>query len=320
MADPYVPRRAALVVNTAARRGALTFDRVKARLEDLGVPLEESFAVTDASRLVEVVEHVIVDGYDLVIVGGGDGTVSSVVDVVAGSDAVLGLLPLGTANDLARTLEIPTDVDAACETIAAGHLVDVDVGRVGETAFLNVASFGLSVEITRSLSPALKRRLGPVAYPLAAIPAYRRHKPFTAHFEFPQGDHAPLSLDGLLQVGIGNGRFYGGGNAVSPTAGIDDHSLDIYAIPRGRLREHVNVARLFKDGSFVEHDEIFHLTTREVLVRTEPEQLINVDGEIITSTPERFSVDANALDVIVPTTSTSARKDRPVRDAAQDRV
>jgi YegS/Rv2252/BmrU family lipid kinase len=298
------------VVNTASRRGADAYDDAHTRLVDLGVPLEESYPVTDASRLSETVEHLVADGIDLVVVGGGDGTVSSVVDVVAGSGAVLGVLPLGTANDLARTLELPTDLAAACETIAQGVVVDIDLGRVGGLPFLNVASLGLSVGVTRALSPVLKRRLGPIAYPLAAVKAYRSHQPFSAELVFPAGDHETVRLDDLLQVAVGNGRYYGGGNAVSPTAGIDDHLLDVYAITRGHWREHVSIARFLKDGSFVEHENVLHLTTRAVEVRTDPDLPINVDGEVVTSTPQTFTVDRNALDVIVPAASTAARADR----------
>ncbi len=277
------------------------------------MPLTDCYPVSDASRLAEVVENLVHAGHQLVVVGGGDGTISSVVGSIAGSDTVLGVLPLGTANDLARTLGIPADLDAACATVAHGQVVDIDVGRVGATSFLNVASIGLSVEVTRSLSPLLKRRFGPIAYPVAAVPAYLRHRPFRAELHFPAGDHEPVTIDHLLQLAIGNGRFYGGGNAISPDAGIDDHSLDVYAIPHGRLREHVNIARFFRTGSFTAHDEVLHLTTRALEVRTDPELPVNVDGEVITSTPETFSVDANALDVLVPAGSTAARKDRPHR-------
>ncbi|MDO9378366.1 MAG: lipid kinase [Nocardioidaceae bacterium] len=309
MPSPFRPSRAALVVNTASRRGADAYEEAHERLVAAGVPVEESYPVTDASRLSETVEHLVSDGVDLVVVGGGDGTISSVVDVVAGSGAVLGVLPLGTANDLARTLELPTDLAAACDTIVEGTVVDIDLGRVGGLPFLNVASLGLSVGVTRALSPVLKRRLGPIAYPLAALRAYRSHEPFSAELVFPAGDHETIRLDGLLQVAVGNGRFYGGGNAVSPTAGIDDHLLDVYAITQGRLREHVSIARFLKDGSFVQHENVTHLTTRAVEVRTDPDLPINVDGEVVTSTPQTFTVDRNALDVIVPVGSTAARAD-----------
>ena len=112
-------------------------------------------------------------------------------------------------------------------------------------------------------------------------------------------------------MAVGNGRHYGGGNTVSPTAGIDDHLLDIYAILAGPLREHVSIARLLKDGSFIKHDRVYHLTTRHVRVITEPPLPVNLDGEIATATPTDFTVERNAVHVVVPQSSTSALFDGP---------
>lgn len=303
-------QNAALVVNTASRTGASAFEAARDHLRRLGVPVTICHPVREAERLPEVLEHVVEKGHDLVIIGGGDGTLSTAVDLMAHRDVTLSVLPLGTANDFARTLGIPSDLRAACAAIADGKIVDIDLGQVGDNHFINLASVGLSVGVSQALAPSLKKRLGPVAYPIAAAVAYRRHRPFTAWLEFPDDDHASLRLDDLLQVAVGNGRHYGGGNIVAPDATIDDQLLDVYAIFAGRLRDHVSLARLLRDGSFVEHDQAVHLTTQRVTLRTEPEQLINVDGEVVASTPETFAVDHNALDVVVPTHSAAARQDR----------
>jgi diacylglycerol kinase family enzyme len=150
-----------------------------------------------------------------------------------------------------------------------------------------------------------------LAYSIATLGAYARHKPFRARLEFPEGDHEPLELEDLLQVAVGNGRHYGGGNTVSPTAGIDDHTLDIYAILAAPLREHVKIARLLKDGSFIEHDRVYHLTSRRVRLVTEEPLPVNLDGEIATTTPADFTVQRNAVHVVVPQSSTSALFDGP---------
>jgi YegS/Rv2252/BmrU family lipid kinase len=220
-------RSAAVVVNTGSRRGAAAYAEVLTRLEAEGVPIRSADAVSHGSRLPQAIGRAVADGHDLVIVGGGDGTIGCAAGIIAGSDATLGVLPLGTANDFARTLEVPADAVGACAALAHGDVVDVDLGRVDGRAFLNVASAGLSVGVTQALTPGLKRRLGPLAYPVATLRAYRRHQPFTARLEFPHGDREPLELDDLLQVAVGNGRHYGGGNTVSPNAGIDDHTLDV---------------------------------------------------------------------------------------------
>ncbi|MGH3356022.1 MAG: lipid kinase [Nocardioidaceae bacterium] len=303
-------KRAALIVNTGSRTGEQAFARARDRLRELNVPLVDPFPVTDGARLPEAVHEAVEDKCDLVVLGGGDGTISAAVDQVVGHPVVVGVLPLGTANDFARTLGIPFDVRQACDTIANGKVVDVDLGLVGDNYFVNVASVGLSVGVTKALSRRLKARLGPMAYPVATVRAYRRHQPFTARLEFPDGDHDAVEIADLLQVAVGNGRHYGGGNVVAPGAGIDDHSLDIYAIRQGRLRDHVRLARQLKDGSFVEHPDVVHLTTRRLLLHTEPGEHINVDGEVVATTPEEFTVARNAIDVLVPSDSTAARKDQ----------
>ncbi|GAA1129246.1 lipid kinase [Nocardioides aquiterrae] len=305
---------AALVVNTASRRGADAFPVAREALPRHGIELGLTRAVTDPSTLPDVVREAATSGYRLVVVGGGDGTLSGAAGVLAGLPrpyhAVLGVLPLGTANDFARTLHIPPDVEAASRVVATGKVVDIDLGRANDRAFLNVASLGLSVEVARESRPALKRWLGPAAYPVAALLAYRRHRPFQVRLEFPDGEQEPLDLGDLLQLGVGNGRHYGGGATVAPDAGIDDHLLDVFAIEKGRLRDHVTIAGLLRSGRFVEHEKVRHLTTTQVVVTTDGgEQEVNLDGEIGTATPARFRVQSNVLDVVVPQHARDLRRE-----------
>ncbi len=275
------------------------------------MPISAVHHVRSGGELAATLDRVLAEGHDLVVVGGGDGTVSCAAGRVAGTDVVLGVLPLGTANDFARTLEIPGNLAEACAAIADGKVVDIDLGRANGEPFLNVASVGLSVAVTEALSPRLKRYLGPLAYGVATLRSYARHQPFRARLEFPDGDHEPLELENLLQVAVGNGRHYGGGNTVSPTAGIDDDTLDIYAILAGPLREHVSIARFLKDGSFIKHDRVHHFTSRRVRLVTEHPLPVNLDGEIATTTPTDFTVQRNAVHVVVPQSSTSALFDGP---------
>lgn len=299
-------RSVAVVINAASRRGAAAATSAVDLLKQAGVPVTAVHPVTSGAELTGVLDRVAGEQHDVVVVGGGDGTVSYAAGLLAGSDTVLGVLPLGTANDLARTLEIPYSLAEACAVISDGKVVDIDLGRANGQPFLNVASVGLSVGVTQALSPALKRRIGPLAYGVATIQAYARHRPFRARLEFPDGDHPTLELEDLLQVAVGNGRHYGGGNTVSPMAGIDDHTLDIYAILAAPLREHVKIARLLKDGSFVDHDRVYHLETRNVRLVTHPSMPVNLDGEIATESPTDFAVQRNAVHVVVPQGSTGA--------------
>jgi diacylglycerol kinase (ATP) len=303
--------RAALIVNTRSRTGERTFFQALDRLQELGVKIGVTYAIRDPARLPETVREVLADGsgYRFLILGGGDGSVSSVVDFLAHHDTLLGLLPLGTANDFARTLGIPQDIEGACKTIAEGKLVDIDLGLAGDNYYVNVASVGLGVEATRALSPWLKRSTGPLAYPMAAIKAFLRHEPFSAMLTFPDGDHEPVEYDRLLQVAIGNGRFYGGGMVVAFESGIDDKTLDIYAIDLGRHRNLIGAARYLKSGDFIKTEGVHHFRTSRVRLETEPDLPVNIDGEVVTRTPEDFSVAHNALNVLVPQESAAARHD-----------
>jgi diacylglycerol kinase (ATP) len=305
---------AALVINTASRHGADALPAARDALHRHGIDVAVAHAVTDSSTLPEVVAEVVTSGTRLVVVGGGDGTMSCAAGVLADLSGrrrtVLGVLPLGTANDFARSLDIPKGIESASQVLATGKIVDVDVGRADAAPFLNVASIGLSVRATYALKPGLKRWLGPVAYPYAALAAFRDHRPFSALLEFPAGDFDRIELEDLLQVGIGNGRHYGGGATVAPNASVDDHLLNIFAIERGRLRDHVSIASLLRSGRLVEHENVSHFATTEVVVDTDGEQPINLDGEIATTTPSRFCVQPNAIDVVVPQHMTDARRER----------
>jgi len=313
MTTPVPTERVALLVNGASRRGALAYEPARRALRDAGFRLNRSTLLSDPSAIGTEVAAAVRERCSLLLVGGGDGTVGAVAGLLADLPAterpVLGVLPLGTANDFARTLDLPPALPAAVSALATGKVVDIDLGRANGHPFLNVASLGLSVAATRVLRPSTKRRLGPAAYPLAALLAYRRHRPFRARLEFPDGDAAPLDLGDLLQVAIGNGRHYGGGNTIAPDAGIDDSTLDVYAIRTGRLRDHLSVARLLRDGALIHHEHVQHVVTRAVVLATDEPQPVNLDGEIATTSPVDFRVQRNAIEVAVPTHITHLRHD-----------
>ena len=305
--DPF--RRPALVVNTRSRNGEHAFPEALDLLARLGVQVRASHAVWDPARLPEVVREFLEAGHDPVILGGGDGSVSSVVGYFADNSAVLGVLPLGTANDFARTLGIPFDLESACETIARGEVVDVDLGLAGDEYYVNVASVGLGVEVTQALTPKLKKRAGAVAYSLAALRAFLNHEPFSARITFPDDDHEPVEHSRLLQVTVGNGRFYGGGMVVSPDASVDDQTLDLHTIELGRHRDLIGVARYLKSGDFISNGSVDYYRTRRVVLETDPELPVDVDGELLAHTPLELSVVPNTLKVLVPRHSRVARND-----------
>ncbi len=299
-------RGAALIVDShshaAWSAAALALDYMRL----MGVPVNTTVVLEDSARLPETVSEAIEDGNDLIVLGGGDGSVSSVAGILAGSDAVLGLLPLGAANDFASALGIPFELSKACTTVARGAVSGVDLGLAGDNYFVNVASIGLGSAVAEALAPRIKPAAGPLAYPMAAVKAYMNREPFEAGFVFPDGDHGAVDVGGLVHVAVGNGRYYGG-TAVAPDSGADDRFLDVYAIEASDLPSLTRIAWGLRSGRFVEDECVRHWRTRRVWIVTEPLLPINLDGESVSRTPRHFSVVPEALNVLVPRASAGAR-------------
>jgi len=159
--------------------------------------------------------------------------------------------------------------------------------------------------ITR-VSPWLKRVAGSLAYPVAAARALVGFRPFAATLTFPGGDHPPATFPRLLQIGVGNGRFYGGGAVVAPDAGIDDGALDVYAIEWAGWRDLAGLALSFRSGRFVRRATVHTYETATVRIDTERTLATNVDGELVDQTPVLFTQARDALRVLVPQDSTAA--------------
>jgi diacylglycerol kinase (ATP) len=286
-------RRALLLVNRRARKGAEKAPAAVARLRELGLELVEEDAA-GAAPLAELARRH--RGLDLVIVGGGDGTLSHALDGLVATGLPLGVLPLGTANNLARTLGIPADPLEACEVIAAGHRHRIDLGRVNERHFFTTASFGLSVAITEQLTGGAKRRWGVLAYAATAARVLARARPFIAEISWPGGHRRSRTV----QVVVGNGRHYGSALLVADDARIDDQQLDLYSLEIVHWWQLLRLLPALKRGTHGEHETVHALRAKEFTVLTPAPHPIDVDGELGPSTPARFRVVPRALEVFVP--------------------
>lgn len=289
--------RAALVINARSRLGSRAGALVAAALRRHGLELDRVVRVRRPSRLRDAVEAILERGADRVIVGGGDGTLGTVASRLALTPVRLGVIPLGTANDFARTLGIPFDLARAAEIAAGAHVRPIDMARANGSYFLNVASIGLSVATTRLISHRLKQWFGPAAYAFAGALAFTRHPLFLARLDSPGGS-SELAVHQLV---VGNGRFYGGGVLVSGGSTLDDGTLAVYTLgARGRWALIRTVAML-RLGVLIEKPGDIFLQSPEVYVSTRPEGLpVNLDGEIRTRTPVRFSVVPAAIQVLTP--------------------
>lgn len=287
--------RALLIVNPKSRQGAeAELDEGLKRLQMSGMDVE--YLVSHSpEESCEAVQKRKAD-IDLVIVGGGDGTISSMARILLECNLPLAILPLGTANDLARSLCVPDKLDLAFEVIAANHRQRIDLGEVNGHYFFNAANMGLGVHVTEELSSAVKKRWGVFSYIGALIAALKRQDQF----------HVRMTLDGekyrqhSMHLAVGNGRFYGGGNVISENTRIDDGTLSLYSLRPLQAWEFVKLAPLLRNGHQSQHRRVFCSQANEIEISTGKRMEIHADGEPVTHTPARFRVLPRALEVVVP--------------------
>ena len=234
--------------------------------------------------------------FDGVVIAGGDGTVNAAAGAIAEIDRPMGILPFGTANDLAHTLGVPVSPTAAAAVIVAGHRRRIDLGRVNDCVFVNAASLGLPVMVAECLDPELKRRFKSFSYVVATFRALKTIRRFTARITV-DGQRSELKA---LQVTVGNGERFGGGMRVGSSPAIDDGMLDVFAIEAETLGDLIHAAPAIRFGLQDSNPHTRTFRGRDVHVETNRPMPINTDGEICTETPARFSVQRSALAVYVP--------------------
>ncbi len=288
------PKRALFLINPNARRGKEALEPVHERLKAGGIDV----TVEPFSALPEIARDIVRlrESADMVIVCGGDGTVSASAMAIVESGLPMGIMPMGTANDLARTLSIPMDLSAAADMIAAGHTRRIDLGAVNGHAFFNVASIGLSTELADSLDNETKKRWGRLGYAVAATRVMSRARPFRARIT-EKGTSFEVRT---YQIAVGNGVHYGGGNVVQADATIDDGHLDLYSLEVSSLWKLALMARSFRNGSHGAWSEVRTARCVEFDIETDRPRPVNTDGEIVTSTPAHFKVLPKALAVFAP--------------------
>lgn len=288
-------KRVLLLFNRRSRQGQQNFAQAIEILHGLNFEI-----LTIPTKNIKQLRSVVLQNgknVDLVIVGGGDGTLNAVVDSLVEMQLPLGILPLGTANDLARTLSIPNTIPEACQVIADGHLKHIDLGWVNGKHFFNVASMGLSVKITRNLDREFKRRWGILAYAFTALSTIVKTRPFLAEIR-ANGEVVKVKT---IQIAIGNGRYYGGGMAVSEDAAIDDQELDLYSLELQNWWQIFPLLLPLKYGQHHQLDWVRTLETKqEIEIYTKKPRTINTDGELTVSTPATFRVIPGALQVFIP--------------------
>ncbi|MGA9582656.1 MAG: YegS/Rv2252/BmrU family lipid kinase [Allosphingosinicella sp.] len=290
-----VPKQAVLVVNAHSRKGQALFREASDKLHSAGIELTSAFALRDPSLLVPTVKEAVRSGAPMVIVGGGDGSLSCAVDELVDHDCVFALLPLGTANSFARTLGIPLDLDGAIKVIATGQRRRIDLGMIDDDYFANCAAMGLSPMIGEGVPHNLKRYLGRVGYLIWALWCLVRFHAFRLTV---RGEGFEETL-WATEVRIANGGHHGGVELIE-SAEVDSGQIIVQAVVGRRASSLIWdwFAKYFKLPTRNRTTREFH--GAKLTVETRPRQRISIDGEVLARTPVVAQVAEHAIEVVVP--------------------
>jgi YegS/Rv2252/BmrU family lipid kinase len=291
--------RAAVIVNAHSGRSGSHLGNLPGLLAEHGVEAV-TFAIVENERdLRKQVKRARKSGIGHIIVGGGDGSMATAVDLLAKRDVVLGVLPLGTGNSFARSVGLDDSLDKALAALAAPRVERVDLGLVNGTYFANFATIGLSAEIAASASRGLKRAIGAASYVASGIVPFVHRRPFRAKVTWDDGTRRKekKSLE-TVQIVVASGRFFGH-RPIAPDATIVDHRLAFFTTTGV---SHLEVARMyFAMGLGLQNElpDAIAFSAQEIVVKAKPKQRVSIDGNAFGETPARFRVAPCALRVIV---------------------
>jgi YegS/Rv2252/BmrU family lipid kinase len=250
-----------------------------------------------ATSLEELCEAEPADG-DRVLVAGGDGTVHRVAQVAVEKGWIIGILPAGTANDLARGLGIPLEPADACRVIAQGPAEAIDVGWVNDQVLLNAAQVGLGPEVSSAADRGHKSRWGRFSYFRGLVEAITGRQGFQARIEADDEQAGGY----WLNVTVANGPCFGGGHSPEPEPRIDDGLLDVVAW-RSRPLHRLGWAWLMRRVGIGYPDAVRHWRAARVRITTSHPKTVTLDGDPTTESPVEATVRTKALRVIVPPAS-----------------
>lgn len=272
-------------------------DRANRWREDMEL-LARKCSVRATSRPGEaqtLARRAIEEGFQKVVAAGGDGTINEVVNGLAGTSAVLGLLPVGSVNVFATELGLPVHNLQSCWDIIEGnHTRVVDLPSANGKYFVQLAGVGLDAQAVKETSLALKRNLGPLSYLISAAQIAARQPPRL----FVESEDSPIREGSFVL--IGNGRHYGGPFPFFKSAANDDGLLDVVAFKHLGYLEIIKYLQDVFFSSEIRLPEVEYFQTRRLRITSEQDVPVEVDGELAGNCPVDFAIGTKRLRVLAP--------------------
>src|SRR5699024_7553702 len=294
-------KRARIIYNPTAGR-----EQIKKELPTVLEMLEvagyetSAHATTGEGDAKKAAEIAVERQYDLVVVAGGDGTINEVVKWIAEQDyrQTVVVIPTGTTNDFARALQIPRDIKKAAEILAEGQSMKLDIGKVNDEYFMNIAGGGKLTELTYDVPIKLKTVLGHLAYYVKGIEMLPSLKPVRTILEFED----EVIDEEIMLFLIANTNSVGGFEKLAPDARINDAYFDVLILKQRNLPEYIGIATAALHGNHLENEHVIYRQAQKIKVTPEDKMLLNVDGEYGGELPGELINLHQHINFIVPQT------------------
>jgi diacylglycerol kinase (ATP) len=233
----------------------------------------------------------------VIIAAGGDGTVGEVANALMGTPTALGILPVGTGNDMVRSLGISRNLPEAIAQFVHGRIRRIDAGRSPNGYFVNIAGVGFDAEVAHAINHRFRHLHGTTAYLVAVISTLARYRPQEIELEIDGVCHR----ERIMLCAVANAQSYGGGMRVAPTARLDSGKFEIVLVGDVSRWEFLKTFPSVFKGTHVSHPKVKVFTGESVQITSPVPLPVLADGEEIGSTPVHFSIVPSGLTVVVPT-------------------
>lgn len=242
------------------------------------------------------------DGYDHLFVAGGDGTLNEVVNGVGATPGgfermTFGIIPLGTGNDFATALGIPSEVEGALTVVTSRDRVAVDVGRLNDRYFINASAGGFIAEVSDAVDSRLKTIAGKLAYLIGGAQVLFSHEPVAARVRTSSGRDVNVTL---TIFAVCNSRLIGGGRLIAPDAYIDDGLFDVCLIEEMPTIEFLGLLKRVSNGEHVDDQRVAYFRTPDLELTFARRTKVNTDGEVLDLADCRYHLLPAALRFIAP--------------------
>lgn len=288
-----------LLINPASRRGTAAFEHYRATLQTQ-LALHSAMLTQSEEDMRDRIRTGLAQGIKRFIIGGGDGTLSAAADILAQTEGILGIIPLGTGNTFAHGLSLPSRSSDLCSLLSTGPVAQLDVGiaQHGQESkvFLNSLTIGFSERLVELLERRTKDRLGHLAWVVQFRRALQKTPVFEVALKWPNGSDRYLTR----QLVVVNGRTIAAGIAATPSSSAQDGLLEVFRLGDPSLRSIFRIGIKLLLGKLFSERDAHYVTLSEVDIETHPPLPLNIDGEVWSTPPVTCKVLPSSLSVISP--------------------